>query len=217
MKTEKKSPKKDERGFEFELREATDDAPAMLIGYAARFNAWSELLGWFTERIRPGSFKKALMKSDVRMLMNHDSNQLPLGRTPKTLRLVEDTKGLRFENDLPDTEFARNLVMSIQRGDLNEMSFGFSVAEGGDEWVEKDGISKRTITEVDELFDISPVNFGAYKTPRVKIATRTLEKLEECRKSAATSGDDKGATARELELMNMNLFDFNMEARRILT
>ena len=210
MKTEKKGGKKDERGFEFELREATDDAPAMLIGYAARFNTWSEDLGYFKERIRPGAFKKALMSSDVRALYNHDSNQLPLGRTPKTLRLAEDTKGLKVEIDLPETRSAEDLMTSIKRGDISQMSFGFTVAEDGDVWIEKDGETKRTINEVKELFDVSPVVYPAYKA--TKIAVRTSEKLEECKKSAAISGDNTGAIARELELVDMQYSYFNMES-----
>jgi len=188
MKTDR-----DERKFEFEIREATEDKPAQLVGYAARFNSWSDDLGGFVERVKPGAFKKALMVSDVRALYNHDSNQLPLGRTPKTLRLVEDSKGLKVEIDLPDTQIARDLVTSINRGDVSQMSFGFTVAQDGDEWREKDGEVKRTIHEIRELFDVSPVVFPAY--PATKISARTKEQMEECKKSAETGGD-KGATAR---------------------
>ena len=197
----------DKREFIFELRAATEEKPPMLVGYAARFNSWSDDLGGFTERIRPGAFKTALMSSDVRALYNHDTNQLPLGRTPKTLRLVEDTKGLLVEIDLPDTQQARDLQTSIGRGDVNQMSFGFSVAENGDEWKEKDGIAKRTINEIKELFDVSPVVFPAY--PQTKIAVRTKEKLDEFR-AAATSGADTEATLQdeqtrlEIDLLTIN-------------
>lgn len=184
----------DKREFAFELRAAVDDKPPMLVGYAARFNSWSDDLGGFKERIRPGAFKNALMKSDVRALYNHDSNQLPLGRTPKTLRLLEDTKGLLVEIDLPDTQQARDLQTSINRGDVSQMSFGFIVAENGDEWKEKDGETRRTITEIRELFDVSPVVFPAY--PQTKIAVRTKEKLELFR-AAATGGPDTEAILQD--------------------
>jgi len=185
----------------FEIRAiGDDDAGQTLTGYAARFNSWSDNLGGFIERIRPGAFKKALMTSDVRALYNHNSNQLPLGRIPKTLRLAEDTKGLKMENDLPVdpgtnalTRFANDLVIAINRGDITQMSFGFTVAEDGDEWHEKDGVVRRTIHEVRELFDVSPVVFPAYSA--TKVAVRTIERLENFLKSAETSGD-KGATAR---------------------
>jgi len=185
-------PTHDSRAFDCEYREADGDKPPMLVGYAARFNEWSEDLGWFRERIRPGAFKKALMSSDVRALYNHDSNQLPLGRTPKTLRIEEDSKGLKVEIDLPDTQTARDLMTSIKRGDISQMSFGFAVADAGDEWLEKDGEIKRTITEVKELFDVSPVVFPAYKSTRISV--RTAEKVEEIKKNSA---ETRGVTSEE--------------------
>jgi len=199
----KECERKDERQFKLELREAEGDNPPMLVGYAARFNSWSDDLGGFVERIKPGAFRKALMISDVRALYNHDSNQLPLGRTPKTLRLVEDTKGLKVEIDLPDTQNARDLQTSINRGDISQMSFGFTVAESGDEWKEKDGMAKRTITEIHELFDVSPVVFPAYS--QTKIAVRTLEQCEQCLKSVATDGDNNTGVTASDEQRNLEI------------
>lgn len=183
-----------------EIRVDETDNGMTMTGYAARFNSWSEDLGGFKERIMPGAFKKALMTSDVRLLYNHDSNNLPLGRTPKTLRLVEDTKGLKIEADLPDTQFAKDLKTAIDRGDLREMSFGFIVAENGDEWKEKDGMVKRTITEVEELFDVSVVVFPAYKSTRVSV--RSLEKCKEV-KDAATRATE--ATLHDDEAKNLDI------------
>lgn len=192
-----------------ELRATTNEEGHTIIeGYAARFNSWSEDLGGFRERIKPGAFSKALMTSDVRALYNHDSNNLPLGRTPKTLRLYEDTKGLKFEADLPDTQFAKDLTVSIQRKDITGNSFSFTVDEGGDEWREKDGVTSRTITEFKELFDIGPVVFPAYASPKVKVAQRALDKIKELN-SIVTDGDDKDVTVRdeqknlEIDLLNI--------------
>jgi len=188
-----------------ELRaETTAEGITTISGYAARFNSWSEDLGGFRERIRPGAFAKALLKSDVRLLYNHDTNNLPLGRTPKTLRLFEDTKGLRFEGDLPDSQLARDLTLAIQRKDITGNSFSFHVEDNGDEWKEKDGLTSRTITEFKELFDIGPVVFPAYDSTKVKVSQRTLDKLDECRKSAATSGENTGATALD-ERQNLKI------------
>lgn len=192
-----------------ELRAVTnDDGTTVISGYAARFNSWSEDLGGFRERIKPGAFKKALMSSDVRLLYNHDSNNLPLGRTPKTLRLSEDTKGLKFEGDLPDTQLARDLTVAIQRKDITGNSFSFTIAENGDEWREKDGVTSRTITEIKELFDIGPVVFPAYNSPKVKVSQRALDKAKELN-SSETAGDDKDVIVRdeqrnfEIDLLNI--------------
>ncbi len=192
-----------------ELRADTnDDGITVISGYAARFNSWSEDLGGFRERIKPGAFKKALMTSDVRLLYNHDTNNLPLGRTPKTLRLTEDTKGLRFEGDLPDTQLARDLTIAIQRGDISGNSFSFTVEEGGDEWREKDGIKNRTIIEFEELFDIGPVVFPAYSSPKVKVSQRSLDKAKEL-KSSVTVGNDKGVIVRD-EQKNLEIDMLNI-------
>jgi HK97 family phage prohead protease len=198
---------------DFEIRAASGDTGNMLIGYPARFNVWSDDLGGFRERLKPGAFKKALMISDVRALYNHNSDQLPLGRTPKTLRLLEDTKGLKMENDLPVdpetnklTGFANDLVIAINRGDITQMSCGFTVNEDGDEWYEKDGIVSRTILEggIRELFDVSPVVYPAYSV--TKVAVRTIERLDEFLKAAGRSGDNSRERAQELELMQMDEF-----------
>jgi len=179
-----------------ELRaEKRENGETVISGYAARFNSWSEDLGGFRERIRPGAFSKALMSSDVRLLFNHSADRGVLGRTPRTLTLAEDTKGLRFEGQLPDTQLARDLVVSINRKDITGNSFSFVVGEGGDEWNDKDGMTSRTITEVKELFDIGPVVFPAYDSAKVKVSSRALDTAKKI-KAAAISGDDAGAIAR---------------------
>ncbi len=180
-----------------ELRATTnDEGQAVIEGYAYRFNSWSDDLGYFRERIKPGAGKKALMISDIRGLYNHDSNNLPLGRTPKTMRLVEDTKGLKFEIDMPDTQLARDLIVSIERKDITGNSFSFTVAEGGDEWKDKDGVGSRTITEFKEFFDVGPVVFPAYSQPKVKVSQRSLDKIKEL-KSIVTDGLNSGVTVAD--------------------
>ena len=143
-----------------------------LIGYAAVFNQLSEDLGGFVEMIEPGSFSDVL-DDDVRALINHDSN-LILGRTPNTLEIEEDDLGLRYSVDLPDTTFASDLKVSLERGDVSQSSFGFRVAV--DEWHEPDEdrqLHLRIIKKFKRLFDVSPVTFPAY--PQTDVALRSLE------------------------------------------
>lgn len=141
-----------------ELRIDGDEAPT-IKGYAARFDKWSEkLFGFFREKIQRGAFSKTIAESDIRGLVNHDP-QFVLGRNKAgTLRLAEDEKGLAFEIDPPDTQWARDLVTSMKRGDINQASFGFQTIK--DEWNE-DG-DERTLLEVN-LFDVSVVTYPAYK------------------------------------------------------
>lgn len=147
-----------------------DDVKPVIKGYAAVFNKLSEDMG-FREKIEPGAFKNAIGKSDTRALWNHDSNYV-LGRVSAgTLRLKEDDQGLYIENDPPDTQWARDLMVSIERGDVNQMSFGFIV--DADRWEVVDGKDIRTIMSVRELADVSPVTFPAY--PDTSVAMRSLE------------------------------------------
>ncbi len=151
-----------------EVRAAADVHPASLAGYAALYNTLSDDLGGFVEQIAPGAFAKSI-GGDVRALFNHDPN-LVLGRTKaKTLGLSDDQKGLKFEIQMPNTSAARDLMESIERHDVDQMSFGFKVVE--DFWEEVGGNIVRTLIEVD-LFDVSPVTFPAY--PDTGVAIRSM-------------------------------------------
>lgn len=153
-----------------EVRAAEGDQPARLVGYAAVFGDLSENLGGFRERIAPGAFAKSL-GGDVRALFNHDAN-LILGRNKaKTLTIREDQRGLLVEITPPDTAYARDLMVSVARGDVDQMSFGFRTKK--DDWEENDkGELIRTLIEV-EVFDVSPVVFPAY--PTTEIAVRSMD------------------------------------------
>src|SRR5690625_3155533 len=114
-------PKKltERRYHAVEMRMEGGDSPR-IVGYAAKFDRASGDLGGFTEIIRRGAFAKTIQEADVRALWNHDSNYV-LGRSKSgTLRLVEDDEGLRIEVDPPDTQWARDLVKSIERGDVDQ-------------------------------------------------------------------------------------------------
>ena len=157
-----------------DLRVAGGGGKSTIVGHAAVFNRQSVPLWDFVEQIEPGAFRDTLSTSDVRALFNHDANHV-LGRsTAGTLRMREDSVGLAVEIDLPDTTMARDLSTSIARGDINQMSFGFMVADNGDRWEDRDGTLLRTITKVDPLIDVSPVTYPAY--PSTDAAMRSLER-----------------------------------------
>ena len=162
---------------EFELRAAPQGDGMSFSGYAAVFNSDSEPLP-FIERIAPGAFAKSLKsRNNIRMYMNHDSSML-LGTTrSKTVRLAEDTKGLFVDADLPDTSVGRDLSVLMQRGDVDSMSFGFTVPQGGDRW--SDDGSRRELRQI-RLFEVSVVTgFPAYAATSASVrsfdalATRT--------------------------------------------
>ena len=174
---------------EVELRVVGGDGePKKITGYAARFKKDSLDLGGFVEQIAPGAFANALKNSDVRALKNHDPN-LILGRsTNGTLSLNENTIGLKFEVEPPDTATGRDTLAEVKRGDITGASFSFIVAPGGDSWSQKDGRAMRVINEVEELFDVGPVTYPAY--PDTAVATRSLEafKAQQAQPPAETKG-----------------------------
>lgn len=150
-----------------EVRE--EEGKTKIAGYAAMFEKLSVPIYDFREKIRAGAFLSSLSKNNVRALWNHNTD-LVLGSTKAgTLTLSEDAKGLRFELSPPDTTAGRDAVVSIKRGDVDGMSFGFRVLK--QEWDEKDPKNiVRTLVEVD-LREVSPTAFPAYPDTKVKVRT----------------------------------------------
>jgi HK97 family phage prohead protease len=146
-------------------------------GYAIKFDEWSSDLGGFVERCDPDCVTRALAAGqDVRHLINHDPN-LVLGRTSSgTTRLERDSVGLAVVTDLPDTSYARDMAVSIERGDVSQMSFGFTVAK--DEWDWEATPAQRTLLDVD-LFDVSTVTFPAYPQTTAEIRSHLPSEVRE--------------------------------------
>lgn len=172
------------RMFACELRAAGNDEATKIEGYGSIFNIRSDNLGGFREVVAPGAFDDVL-GDDVRALWNHDPNII-LGRTASgTLALSVDEKGLSYVIDAPQTQLVRDMVIApMKRGDVNQSSFAFRVARGGEEWDEDDdGVIVRTITRFARLFDVSPVTIPAY--PDASSAVRSLQAWREARDSGA--------------------------------
>jgi HK97 family phage prohead protease len=147
-----------------------------IAGYAAVFNEefvlYEDDVYRVVEQIRPGAFSDVL-GNDVRCLFNHDSDHV-LGRTENsTLRLTEDSRGLRFRNSLDTkTSMGQNVYRFVSRGDVTGCSFAFIVA--ADEWAQAtqaDGrtVVTRTITKIAKLLDVGPVTYPAY--PQTSVGT----------------------------------------------
>jgi hypothetical protein len=204
------------RAFGFEVR--TVDDSNTLVGHAAVFNTVADIGGWFREKIAPGAFKKTLAdNADVRALLNHNPDKI-LGRTKAgTLKLREDETGLLSEISMPETTVGRDLMISVKRGDIDQMSFAFQSIQ--EQWDETDAEHPvRTITEA-RLFDVSPVTFPAYPTTDVSARSAeailaehravqpvpvTNEPLQEEHSNDSTSDY---ATADELRRKQLDLLD----------
>jgi HK97 family phage prohead protease len=147
----------------FAATRAASGAGRQIVGYAAVFNSPSEPLREFgevfVEVIAPGAFAESIAVDDIRALTNHDPNFV-LGRNKSgTLNLREDSHGLRFQISPPRTQWATDLLESIERGDVNQMSFGFITQK--DRWDYSSKLRTRHLLKV-KLTDVSVVTFPAY-------------------------------------------------------
>lgn len=175
---------------EMEVR-AEEGEPLRMVGYAAVFNQWSEDLGGFRERIAPGAFKRTLATSnDIRALWNHEPSFV-LGRTLNgTLKLEEDARGLRVEITPPTGGIYDGFVDNVRRGDVNQMSFAFSVVRDDRQRDEK-GNQVRILQEVN-LREVSPVSFPAY--PTTEVGVREWRYMDE-----GTEEESNGQAPDEIE------------------
>ena len=178
-----------------ELRFAQTEGEApKIVGYAARFNQLSDVLGNFREQIQPGFFD-GIEADDVRALFNHDPNQI-LGRTKSgTARVGVDEKGLWYEVELPKS--ADSLREAVERGDIDQSSWGFFLKK--DSWEKREGTDKqhRVLLDVEMVFDASPVTFPA--NPDTTVAKRSLEAYQK-EVAPPEKRDDGNDTQTEIEL-----------------
>jgi len=168
--------------------EVREEANGMsFTGYAAIFDSPSEPLP-FTETIARGAFKKTLRaRNDIKFLWNHDAGEILGSTRAKTLKLYEDERGLRVEGILPNTSRGRDVKELLLRGDIDSMSFGFSVVR--DDW-SSDG-SQRTLKDV-RLHEVSLVAWPAYTATTGTVAVRALDAV------AQRTGIDADALADAL-------------------
>ena len=123
----------------------------------------------YTEQISRGALDNTDMKRTV-LRYNHDDSVMALARVKNgSLVLTVDEIGLRVWAELLDTQTNRDLYKSIQNGLIDEMSFAFTVAPGGDKWEYEDDYMKvtRTINAIETLYDVSVVDTGFYEKTQV--------------------------------------------------
>lgn len=185
--------------------ERRSDGTATISGYAAVYHREDnpgtqyELMPNYYERIQPGAFTRALNEGDdVRALFNHDASAV-LGRSKSgTLRLSADKVGLKYEVDLPNTQLARDLAESVERGDISGSSFAFSVTPEGQRIErDKDGTTYRNILET-RLYDVSVVTYPAYEAATSGL--RSSENVQEAKAALDSWESNRNAALNEVKV-----------------
>ena len=169
---------------EFKAREIEGDL--FIEGYFSVFNTRYELWDGAAETVVPGAFSEAL-SADIRALANHDT-RIVIGRTKSgTLELKEDNRGLwgRIRVNKDDVD-AMNLYYRVQRGDVDQCSFGFDIL--GEEY-EEDAITGNVLWKITKvrLYEVSVVTFPAYEETSVKAREQDFAEIQR-RKHEAWQG-----------------------------
>lgn len=170
------------RATNFTAREEARDNGSDLIieGYFSVFDAIYELWPGATESVKKGAFA-GVVGSDVRALVNHDTT-LVLGRTRAgTLTLYEDDHGLFGRIVInPDDADAMSLYARVKRGDVDQCSFGFEIAEEHVDFRD-DGSVHWTIIRVEPLYEVSVCTFPAYEATSVSARRADFETIQKRR------------------------------------
>ena len=199
----KKTITMEKRYFNIETRtEKREDGSTTITGHAAVFNKLSSDLGGFREIIAPNAFESVL-SDDVRALINHDPNLLLARTTSGTLNLEQTNEGLQYSFDVPDTTYGRDLIISMERGDISQSSFAFTIEE--DSWETTEDGEIRTINKVKQLYDVSPVTYPAYPS---------ADDLTLAKRSLALHKEKEENKKQEKDLVQRSLVALKIELKK---
>lgn len=199
----------EQRSYVFDVRsDAGENGIRTLRGTPIVYGSPTDIGGWFREIIEPGALDGANLK-DVPLLVNHNESMIPVARsrnnTPNsTMRLTPTMTGLDMEADI-DVErnsTARELDSAVSRGDLDGMSFKFSV--GDERWDDLDtDYPTRHILRFDTIAEVSAVTWPAYNATEI-YAARSKEVLDNARSALDSAREDQDCSSldsEELELL----------------
>lgn len=180
-----------------EVRTVPTESGSLITGRPIVYGSRTDL-GFFDEIIEPGALNGADL-TDVRFLVNHNTDMIPLARSRRnngnsTMTLTVVPEGLDIEAviDTENNATARELRSAIERGDLSGMSFMFSINDEEWEDLESDHPT-RHIRKIGSVVEVSGVTFPAYDATTIN--ARSKEALESARKAVETAK----AEARSVE------------------
>lgn len=163
----------EKRAHKTEMRILTGEDGPVLEWYPIVYNSLSEELWGFREMVLPGSLTKTLQEADVRALFNHDPNYVMGRSSAGTLELNDTERGLQARVKLPEASWAKDLAVSVQRGDIDQGSFAFRMIR--EMWDKFEDQPLRKLAEL-ELVDVSVVTYPAYpETAGAAVRSRLME------------------------------------------
>lgn len=195
----------EQRSYNFEVRAEETEAGNIITGRPIVYNSRTDM-GLFDEIIESGSLNNTDL-TDVRFLVNHDTNKIPLARSRRnngnsTMQLTTDNDGMgiRVTLDTENNSEARALYSAVQRGDISGMSFMFGVRD--EEWENLDSDHPtRHIKDISTVVEVSAVTFPAYES--TEINARSKEALDNARSAVDTARQqrEQSVDTDELELL----------------
>ncbi|MCQ2609649.1 MAG: HK97 family phage prohead protease [Lachnospiraceae bacterium] len=200
----KRDNENETRAFEFEVRAKKDDVRGAYIeGKPIVYGDKYDCGGYFEETIDRGALDNTDLK-DVRFLVNHDLNKIPLARSRNNnknstmqLEVVSDGMNIRANLDVENNADAKALYSAVERGDITGMSFMFKAS--GEKWENLDSdYPKRHITAISKVYEVSAVTFPAYENTSIKARSKSV--LDNARASSLDS-DKKALDSAKDELL----------------
>lgn len=177
------------RYYNCEVRAVPTEAGSLITGKPIVYESKTDL-GFFDEVIDFGALDGADL-TDVRFLVNHNTDMIPLARSRRnngnstmTLTVVPDGMDMEAIVDTENNQTARELKSAIERGDLSGMSFMFSIDDEEWEDLESDHPT-RHIKKIGSVVEVSAVTFPAYDA--TSINARSKEALENARAAVETA------------------------------
>ena len=206
MADKEKKKELERRSYNFEVRAEETESGNIITGRPIVYNSRTDI-GYFDEIIEGGALNNTDL-TDVRFLVNHDLNKIPLARSRRnngnsTMQLSVDEFGMtiRVTLDVENNSEARALYSAVQRGDITGMSFMFGVSD--EEWEDLDSEHPtRHIKAISTVVEVSAVTFPAYES--TEINARSKEALDSARSAVDTArqqrANDSLDSEKELQL-----------------
>lgn len=200
------------RVYQFSPSESDD---GHIEGRAIVYNSATDIGGWFEETIERGALDETDL-TDVPLLVNHNTDMIPIARSRRnnsnsSMTLKIDENGLMVDTtlDIEHNTTACETYSAIKRGDLDGMSFAFTVED--ERWEDLDSdYPKRFITKIKKVFEVSAVTFPAYADTSVyaRDGYNALESAKAALDSAIEkhSGQNAKTTTADVELLKAKYF-----------